>query len=262
MKYSVIYSDKGSSEPAATSRKWPEAVIPNELATANVVIWCARISELAGAREWLDARLVGADLAPIEAANRESRKDELRLGRALLRDALRHFGFATLATQPVVPGEHGRPRFSDANAANLEFSISHAGDWVAVAIARDANVGLDLEQTNRKLNAALLGPRILDDVERNTLAQLNPANAGSALLHAWVGKEAVLKAIGKGLHGVTKSVRVIGCETLPKRTDPQSGLVTPWCATWLPVGDDVLTCLATPTSVGAIWIRQIRIETT
>jgi phosphopantetheinyl transferase len=67
----------------------------------------------------------------------------------------------------------------------LRVSISHAGEWIAVAVA-EAAVGIDLEQRSRVLDASL------EPLLRNADEAPGSLDA-DALLQRWVAKEAWIK---------------------------------------------------------------------
>jgi len=97
---------------------------------------------------------------------------------------------------------HGKPVIS--GGGDLEHSVAHSGDLVAVALAR-APVGVDVEQLDgraRRLGGGdpeALARLVLADGERTALAAVPPAGRPRAFLVAWTRKEAVAKAKGDGL---------------------------------------------------------------
>ena len=106
--------------------------------------------------------------------------------------------------QPVAPEDRSRWRTS----------ISHAGGTVALAVADcegvDVDVGLDVEVVAR--TDLRIAPLVLSDVE-----QL-PASTRWDLCGVWTAKEAVLKALGCGLH-----VAMTELEVRPRTADGEPG---------------------------------------
>ena len=68
----------------------------------------------------------------------------------------------------------------------IQISISHSGDWIAVAVA-DVAIGIDIEQRPRQLDASLEALLLNADEMPRSLDN-------DALLQRWVAKEAWLKA--------------------------------------------------------------------
>lgn len=76
------------------------------------------------------------------------------------------------------------------------FSLSHSGDWVALAVSLDAPIGVDVEFLSDNDHRAIY-PRVLGGEELGRLeAAPHPA---AAFISCWTQKEAVLKATGQGI---------------------------------------------------------------
>jgi 4'-phosphopantetheinyl transferase len=95
-------------------------------------------------------------------------------------------------------GDHGKPRLGMAGGG-LEFSLSHSGARVVLAVARDAAVGVDVERLNAQRDFAALVPAVLSPAEQPAVAALPDAERAGAVLRYWTRKEALLKATGDGL---------------------------------------------------------------
>ncbi len=77
----------------------------------------------------------------------------------------------------------------------LHFSLSHSGDWIAVAVCRHAHVGVDIEQA-RGVACHASAARVM-----HPLDQISPQceTPEDRFLAAWSLKEAVAKCAGAGL---------------------------------------------------------------
>ncbi|MBB3050391.1 4'-phosphopantetheinyl transferase [Prauserella isguenensis] len=91
--------------------------------------------------------------------------------------------------------QHGPPRIP---GSTLRLSISHAGDRVGLALADGAELGLDVESTTRRAADGLLD-YALSEAERAAVAELTDDDRTRAFFRYWTGKEALMKATGKGL---------------------------------------------------------------
>jgi 4'-phosphopantetheinyl transferase len=137
-------------------------------------------------------------LGEAERERRERyRRDEDRVrftvGVALLRLAVARTlevpvaGVAIDRTCATCGEQHGRPRLpGDA----LHLSVSHSGDWVAVALTPTAPVGVDVEQV-RPIDTAGMAGLVLAAGER--------ADSLADFYRLWARKESVVKATGDGL---------------------------------------------------------------
>jgi 4'-phosphopantetheinyl transferase len=96
---------------------------------------------------------------------------------------------------------HGKPAV---RGGDLEFSVAHSGDLVAVAVAV-APVGVDVEQLEGRPHElgggdpATLARVVLAPEEQAALAAVPAPGRARAFLVAWTRKEAVTKAKGDGL---------------------------------------------------------------
>lgn len=94
----------------------------------------------------------------------------------------------------------------------VRFNLSHSGDLAAVAVARDREVGVDIEARRRVRSAEGVARRIMsDDEHARYLALADDARPGF-LLRTWVRKEALVKASGVGIRS---SLRAVACEPGP-----------------------------------------------
>jgi 4'-phosphopantetheinyl transferase len=110
---------------------------------------------------------------------------------------------------------HGKPSLGPGGPY---FSVSHSGDYVAVAACQGAPVGVDVEHAARRTDYQALVPYVLSPAEA-------PAPADeAAFLRYWVRKEALVKAtgdgLGAGLRRVTvtppaEAARMLGYEARP-----------------------------------------------
>lgn len=111
------------------------------------------------------------------------------------------------AEVPLSAGAHGKP-FVDVDGDAPLFNISHSGRHalIVLADARDVReVGIDIEECRRGVDAeAMLDLAFTEHECREIRSEVDRLDA---LYRRWVGKEAVLKAIGVG---VAEHLRCIG----------------------------------------------------
>lgn len=99
----------------------------------------------------------------------------------------------------LVAGEHGRPMLDGAHGASIAFNWSHSHDQALVAIARDVLPGIDLERLRPHPKALPIAQRYFSPDETAALEALPDGQRDRAFLELWTAKEAVLKALGRGL---------------------------------------------------------------
>ena len=96
-----------------------------------------------------------------------------------------------------IAGPYGKPQLADARG--LSFSLSHSGDGVAIAVAQDVAVGIDIEERRRIEDRDALVARFFSAEEAAAYGRAAPAEREDAFFRLWTRKEAFVKGIGLGL---------------------------------------------------------------
>jgi 4'-phosphopantetheinyl transferase len=146
---------------------------------------------------------------PVDRLSHEERERAARLRRPeaarrwaaarwALRGVLGQYLDAPAAGIGLRRGAHGKPKLVDP-ATSLRFNLSHSGDLALIAVAREREVGIDVEWIDLRRDVLALAPHALDDAEAATVRAATP-HARSAVFHAaWVRREAIAKCLGTGL---------------------------------------------------------------
>lgn len=117
-------------------------------------------------------------------------------------------------------------------AGGPHFSLSHSGDWIALALSRHAAIGVDIEFAST-VDHRPIHARVLDADE---LLQVRRAeDPGHAFLACWTRKEAVLKACGRGLGVALQQVHCAQGSTAWCGQQAFHVLTRPWCGGMLSV---------------------------
>jgi 4'-phosphopantetheinyl transferase len=90
----------------------------------------------------------------------------------------------------------GKPALVD-GPPDIRFSLTHTDGLVAVVVARGHDVGVDAERLDREVSEAAMARIVLAGVEIEELDLY--ADRPARLLTLWVAKEALGKAMGRGL---------------------------------------------------------------
>lgn len=166
--------------------------------------WCSHplVVVLADVRDWksylTDASMLldAAENLRMRRKRQQSDREVLALAYALHRLLLGHSLGIDPATVPLWRDASGCPRVGD----NLvHTSLSHGGDWIALAVSRAGPVGVDIEPLSRMHLLPEMAGAICDSSELAELETHALDQRGGALLALWVRKEALLKAAGTGL---------------------------------------------------------------
>ena len=146
--------------------------------------------------------LVRADRFKVEPA-----KHNFLISHYLLRQTLSRYLQTDASTIRYRYGEHGKPHLDTPDERNLQFSLSHSGNRLLVAICHDGEIGVDIERIQEKSNPLQLARHFMSKDEALQLAELkDPVAQREFFFTLWTRKEAYVKALGKGFfHAINKT---------------------------------------------------------
>jgi 4'-phosphopantetheinyl transferase len=165
--------------------------VPRDSSVADVAIGVVRIETIRGELPAVAARLQPRDRSRLEVSRTEKRREELLAGRWLLHAFSRHLGLPSVLFDTAESGAGLVARSCMGGAPRLSASITHAGGWVACALACEAPVGIDLEPLVERDFAALAAAAFpVADSVNDSLA---PADRQTDFYRRWTSREACLK---------------------------------------------------------------------
>lgn len=92
----------------------------------------------------------------------------------------------------------GKPALDMADGA-LRFNLAHSGDVALYAIARDAELGVDVEKVRGERACGEIVRRFFSPREVRAWTALDASARRDAFFRCWTRKEAYIKAVGRGL---------------------------------------------------------------
>ena len=113
------------------------------------------------------------------------------LARLILKQLLLEQGFHDTVLEDYRTDEYGRPFISD----DIDFSISHADNYVMCAVSKTTRVGIDVE----KMRDICIDDYSISLSDKELQDLTNSTNPISDFFSLWTKKEAISKANGKGL---------------------------------------------------------------
>lgn len=114
--------------------------------------------------------------------------------------------------------QYGKPFLKyNYNTKPLFFSTSHSGNIALYAIARNQEVGIDLQQFNRNIDCDLVGSKCYSDLEIKIKNSLPKKQKEHFFYTCWVRKEAFIKAKGTGLSEPLNEFSVLVDKKYPTR---------------------------------------------
>jgi len=92
--------------------------------------------------------------------------------------------------------EFGKPAL---DSHNLEFNLSHSGDFALIAVSGEQKVGVDVERIRSDMELESMARRFFSPDEVSELMALPPEERDIGFFNCWTRKEAYIKAQGLGL---------------------------------------------------------------
>ncbi|WP_020471614.1 4'-phosphopantetheinyl transferase family protein [Zavarzinella formosa] len=143
-------------------------------------------------------------------------RDQFIQARGSLRVLLAHYLRCEPLAVPIFLADGGKPCLPP--ETGLHFNLSHTDGLAAFAVA-ETPVGIDVEQVRIVPDAIGLVQRFFSPREHSQFCELDPTEIPAAFLRAWTRKEAVLKAMGRG-------VQSLDCCEVTFRTDEPPAVVS------------------------------------
>ena len=131
-------------------------------------------------------------------------RDRFVAARGLLRAILARY----LGTHPgqlrFRYGPYGKPALDAETGGNIRFNLCHANGLALYALARDRELGIDLEQVRPHSSDQAIAEQYFSEQENAMLGVLSVRGGPEPFFRYWTRKEAYLKAHGEGLSGLPR----------------------------------------------------------
>jgi 4'-phosphopantetheinyl transferase len=176
---------------------WPTPPTHPSLAPAEIHIWRAPLDLPAATLRHLRATLSADEQQRADRLLLAHVRDHFIAARGTLRALLARYLNTAPALLQFAYGERGKP--SLAAPGDLRFNLSHSHGLALYAVARQHDLGIDLERIKPDIDYDGIARRYFAPAEYAALCALPPAEHLRAFFGCWVGKEAYLKAHGAGL---------------------------------------------------------------
>jgi 4'-phosphopantetheinyl transferase len=150
----------------------------------------------------------------------------------------------------------GKPYLAD--YSELAFNLSHTSDDMAVAVAKNCQIGVDIEQCKQRLNLADLVHRCFAEPESAYWHQLPKDLQQKAFYQFWTRKEAFVKATGLGI-----TVGLHDCVINPDQphsflsVPAQCGAADAWHCRDITLGQNLCAAVVVNKAIVSVNIRGI-----
>ncbi len=179
---------------------------PPPLGRYEVHLWWARSDD--GEPQTSGGWLSDAEARRAERFRSERDRRHFRFRRCFLRALLASYLGRDPSALALEEGRHGKPRLRAPGGGDLEFNLSRSGEWILIAVARGRVVGVDVERLAHEAELSSMAAQVFARHEVEAFEKLPPGERMEAFFRTWTRKEAVLKALGEGLHREPRTLTV------------------------------------------------------
>lgn len=135
-----------------------------------------------------------------ESITHDRARESFVLGKLLLRTLLGRELGAPPDTLAFRVGAHGKPELADPAQSGLRFNLSHSGRFVLLAMSRDWELGVDIEDRSERGAQLKILDRFFTASEKAwILAASDESEQTLRFFKTWCRKEAFIKATGNGI---------------------------------------------------------------
>lgn len=181
------------------SLPWVGAATPLALADKELHVWRACL-DLSPALLQSTAGTLNANESERAAKFSVPRaRERFTAGRGILRQLLGIYLGLDPEEVEFRYGPQGKPALSAAHNSEVCFSVSHSQGMGLFALARGADVGVDIEEVKADFKGMEIAFHFFSEDEISELGKLPPGLVDKAFFECWTGKEAYVKARGEGL---------------------------------------------------------------
>ena len=169
---------------------------------SEIHLWHARQSDFEGAS--LEAAclhwLTPGELKRFQRFHFESHRQQLLLGRALIRVVLSQYCDTAPDAWQFIENPYGKPAIApEQQGQPLFFNLSHSMDQLVLAVSRQEAIGIDIECVEKTRRVAQIAERYFAPSEVKDLMRLPQTEHLRRFYQLWTLKESYIKACGLGL---------------------------------------------------------------
>ena len=124
----------------------------------------------------------------------------------VMREILGRYLGVDAASVDIARAGNGKPVLDARHRTDVQFNLSHSGQYGVVAVSVGRPVGVDVEIIRRDFTWPELAERYFSRSENAWLRTHPPDEAVRSFFRLWVAKEAVLKSSGVGLSAALREV--------------------------------------------------------
>jgi 4'-phosphopantetheinyl transferase len=177
---------------------WQTPSIDLCLTPQKVHIWRVQLDEYQDWNKTFDEILSTEERARADKFRQPIHRIRFRLARGILRILISHYLGKHPGDLKFRYDSYGKP-WLHSNDEELNFNISHSHSWGLYAFTYGRKVGIDIERIRPIKDIDTIINSVFSEQEIKAFLHLNRAERLEGFYRCWTRKEAVVKALGKGL---------------------------------------------------------------
>lgn len=183
------------------------------LAPGDLHLWITSLKHSINQIEELKRVLSKEELLRSQKFKVKKVQEEFIVGRGILKKILGRYLNRSANEIELDYEAMGKPKLTE-NLQNIcpeiAFNLSHSHGFALYGITSNAYLGVDIEHRDRELNFEELAHRFLSPTEALEIKNAQELDKKKCFYTIWTKKEALLKALGVGLHSPLNQFTVSG----------------------------------------------------
>jgi len=185
----------------STTAEWLSPVETLALPDDAVHVWRALLEVDPSTLRHLKSTLAQNELERAERFIFDPDRNHFIAARGILRDVLGRYLRCAPQTIDFVYGALGKPAILSGGSRHpLRFNLSHSHGLAVIGIAREREIGIDVEMIRPEFASDDIAKRYFSAKEIDELSRLPTELRTEGFFLCWTRKEAYIKARGEGLH--------------------------------------------------------------
>lgn len=181
----------------SSADSWTSPPSPLSLARDSVHVWRIEVGQPLAVINELEALLAEEERKRAGQFHFLRDRRAFTVAKGATRQILAHYLVAPPRSLIFDTGSFGKPFL---RSGELRFNLSHSGEFALLAVAKEMEVGVDVEEIREIEDAAEIAGRMFSAGESRKLRSvLSSEIGGAAFFNCWTRKEAFIKALGEGL---------------------------------------------------------------
>ena len=171
---------------------------PHTLDAEATHVYILQFADFLTALPELNTRITSEDWVATKKFVKENLRNASLISKAYTRILLAHYLSIAPKAVPIIRNDLGKPYLAKPYSA-YQFNIAHTKTYFALALTRNASIGIDIETIDPHTDYLGISARFFHSDEHKILLNTPTTAQKDVFFRIWTQKEAWVKTIGAGL---------------------------------------------------------------